>query len=345
MPKTEYQLGTIMKHLSIKIMIAITFCTTLFITGIAIAGDAATQATASDKSTVKKVAIVNDVPILQSDFDAEFNQIKNRFMQKGQTIPPAQIDTAKNEVLDNLIDQELLNQESVKRGITVSDAEISDSLAKVKEKFPSEAEFNKMLDAMNLSSEGVSEKIKRSIAINKLVERDLVQKISVTEEETKGFYDGNPTSFAQPKQVKASHILVKVDAQADKTEKENAKKKITSIQQKITKGEDFAELAKGSSDCPSGAKGGDLGFFGAGSMVKPFEEAAFSMKPGEISDIVETQFGYHLIKVTDQKEAQQVSYQEAKGNITKYLKRKKTEDEVKTLITALKKDAKIEKHL
>jgi peptidyl-prolyl cis-trans isomerase C len=335
----------IMKPMSNKIMILIIFCISLFITCTVIAGDGPPKATAPDQSSLKKVADVNGTPILQNDFDAEFNQIKSRFMQKGQTIPPAQVDTAKNEVLDNLIDQELLHQESVKRGITVNDTEISESLAKVKERFPSEAEFNKMLAAMNLSAEGVSNKIKRSIAINKLVERDLVQKITVTDDETKGFYEGNPSSFSQPKQVKASHILVKTDAQSDETEKAKAKKKIASIQQKIKNGEDFAELAKSNSDCPSGAKGGDLGFFGAGSMVKPFEEAAFSMKPGEISDIVETQFGYHLIKVTEQKEAQKISYQEAKENIGKYLKRKKTEDEVKTLITSIKKDAKIEKYL
>ena len=106
----------------------------------------------------------------------------------------------------------------------------------------------------------------------------------------------------KPEQVKASHILVKVDAGADEAKKAEARKKIQEIQQKVKAGGDFEALATENSDCPSKAKGGDLGFFERGQMVKPFEEAAFALKPGEVSGIVETQFGYHIIKVQEKKD-------------------------------------------
>ena len=334
-----------MKSLQTNRIIPIIFCLSVFINYTAMAGDAPPQATSPELEAIKKVAVVNGEPILQTDFDAEFNQIKKRFIQKGQDVPQAQLDKAKTDILESLIDQELLHQESIKRGIAVDDAEVSDGLARIKQQYPSETEFNNMLTEMNWSSKDVSERIKRSLAVNKMVEKDLVPKITVTDDETKAFYDGNRSYFSQPNQVKASHILVKVDSQGDDTQKETAKKKIESIQEKLKNGEDFAELAINNSDCPSGSRGGDLGFFGPGSMVKPFEEAAFSLNPGDVSDIVETQFGYHIIKVTDKKEAKEISYPEAKANIENYLKRKKTQEEVKSLISALKKDAKIERSL
>jgi peptidyl-prolyl cis-trans isomerase C len=112
-----------------------------------------------------------------------------------------------------------------------------------------------------------------------------------------------------PEQVHARHILVKVDPKADATQKAAARKKIEDIQKQLKNGEDFSELAKKASDCPSNAKGGDVGYFGRGQMVKPFEDAAFSLKPGEVSGIVETEFGLHLIKVMDKKPEKIMDYQ------------------------------------
>lgn len=328
-----------MQFFCVKTIILVLICATLSMANCVLAGDNSVNV---EKSQVDKhAALVNGKPILQSDFDVEFDQIKNRYLQQGQTLTHGQEIKAKKEILESLINQEILYQQSVKKGVMVDKAEVAENIGKVKARFPSEAEFEKAIASMNLTSEGVSEKIKRSLAVSKLIDNTVGSKISVSDDETKAFYDGNPSSFSKPEQVKASHILVKVDTQAKDSEKKAAKKKITDIQTKIKTGEEFSELAKANSDCPSGAKGGDLGYFGRGSMVKPFEEAAFSMKPGEISDIVETQFGYHLIKLNDKKEAQKISYLEAKENIKKYLKRKKTDEEVNVFINGLKENAEI----
>jgi peptidyl-prolyl cis-trans isomerase D len=110
-------------------------------------------------------------------------------------------------------------------------------------------------------------------------------------------------TFEQPKQVKARHILFRVDEEAPKEKEEEARKKAETVLEKARKGDDFAELAKEYSEGPSGSRGGDLGYFAEGKMVKPFEEAAFALKNGEISDLVQTKFGLHIIKVEDVKEA------------------------------------------
>ena len=138
---------------------------------------------------------------------------------------------------------------------------------------------------------------------------------------------------------------MKVDAKATDTQKAEARKKIKEVQQKVQKGEDFATLAKTYSEGPSGPRGGDLGYFGRGQMVKPFEAAAFSLKPNETSDIVETNFGYHLIKVVDKKPAKKMTYAEVKDRLNDRLKKQKMDSEAVAYIKSLREGAKIEKFL
>jgi len=167
----------------------------------------------------------------------------------------------------------------------------------------------------------------------------------ITDEESKTYYDTHPQSFVQPEQVRASHILIRVDADATEAQKTEARKKITTIQQKLKKGEDFATLADNYSEDTTSKKGGDLGYFGRGQMVEPFEKAAFSLKPSEISDIVETQYGYHLIKVVDKKPEAKLTYAAVKDRLDQYLKQQKLQSAEKLYIDNLRKNAAVEKFL
>jgi len=175
-----------------------------------------------------------------------------------------------------------------------------------------------------------------------LLDKDLGMKIEVTPEEVKAFYDGNPDLFKTPEMVRASHILVKVDKEASGEEKAKALAKIKAIEKRIKSGEDFALVAKEVSDCPSKDDGGDLNFFHKGQMVPPFEKAAFSLKPGETSDIVETEFGYHIIKLTDRKTAGTMSFDEVKSRIEQHLKNEKMSQEFPKYVETFKSKAKIE---
>lgn len=151
--------------------------------------------------------------------------------------------------------------------------------------------------------------------------------------------------LTEPEEVKASHILIKVEPTADDATKAAARKKIEDLQQKLKAGGDFAELAKENSEGPSNVRGGDLGYFKRGQMVKPFEDVAYSMKIDEVSDLVETRFGYHLIKVSDKKPEQTLAYADVKDKIAQRLKQEKVEKDATLYVEDLKKGAKIEKSL
>jgi peptidyl-prolyl cis-trans isomerase C len=131
----------------------------------------------------------------------------------------------------------------------------------------------------------------------------------------------------------------------DETKKKKAMNMIKEIQNKLKKGEEFGTLATEYSQGPSSARGGDLGYFGRGQMVKPFEESAFSLEPGEVSNVVETRFGYHLIKLTDKKPERTIPFSDVKESIEQYLGDGRIFEQVKVLVEKLRKEAEIERLL
>jgi len=301
---------------------------------------------AADKKTSSdRVAVVNGVDITSNDFNRALSSYMQRVAQRGQQIPEPQMAELKNAILENLIIAELLFQESKQKGIEVKAEDVTEQLQDIKQRFPTETEFKKVLDENQITESDLQVQIKRDLAIQQLIDKEVAQGVMITDEESKTYYDTHPQSFVQPEKVRASHILIKVDADATETQKTEARKKITDVQQKLQKGEDFATLAQNYSEDSSSAKGGDLGYFERGQMVKPFEEAAFSLKPNETSGIVETRFGYHLIKVVDKKPEAKVTYAEVKDRLNQYLKQQKIQSEEKLYIDNLRKNAAIEKFL
>ena len=298
---------------------------------------------AAEKSPSEdKVAVVNGSVISQADFDRELRVTQRWFSRMGKPLTDSQLSAMKQETLDRMIDRELLYQESQKKGFKIDTAALDEEF---KKRFPDEAKFKQMLSSMELTEAAMKSQFARGRAIQSFIDKEFSEKTTVSEEEIKGYYDSHPELFKQPEQVRASHILIKVDSQADASQKTEARKKLEEIQEKLKKGEDFSALATASSQCPSNSRGGDLGYFGRGQMVQPFEETAFSLKPGEVSDIVETQFGYHLIKVVDKKAAGTTPYKDAKGQIEQRLKREKVQKEVSSYVAKLKEEAKVERFL
>ena len=289
------------------------------------------------------VAVVNGVEISRADFDAEISRARQQFARLGQPISGTRLSEIKKDVLENLIGRELLYQTSQKHGIKVDEAAINNQLAMLKKRFPSEAEFNKVLSKNNLSEAAIRAQLERNMAIKEFIDKQFVQKVTISDKESKAYYESNPEYFKQPEQVQASHILIKIDSEADESQKAQARKKIEKIQKRLQKGEDFAALAKEFSQCPSNAKGGDLGYFQRGQMVPPFEQVAFALKPGAVSDIVETRFGYHLIKVIDKKSETTIPYKDVKDKLEQHLKQEKIQKEVTLYVEKLKEKAKVEK--
>ncbi|HUT44633.1 MAG TPA: peptidylprolyl isomerase, partial [Sedimentisphaerales bacterium] len=199
------------------------------------------------------------------------------------------------------------------------------------------------------SFDEVKMEIREGLARNKFMQPYWEGKTNITEEEAQKYYNENPKFFNKPELARVSHILIKPefidpnsDPNADPNEaKAIARKKAEDLLEQIKGGADFAELAKSHSACPSAPQGGDLGFFPRGEMDSAFENAAFELEIGQISDVVETKYGYHIIKATDHKDASTTSLEQAKDDIIKQLTQTKQSEIAEEYIESLKAGAKI----
>jgi len=189
------------------------------------------------------------------------------------------------------------------------------------------------------------EMIKDNYIAIEYLKKEVTNKVEVSEEDIKAYYESHKDEFKTPEMVRSRHILIKTDPSASDNDKKKAKEKAEEILKKIKAGEDFAKLASDvSDDTGSKPKGGELGFFPKGRMVKSFEDAAFSLKPGEVSGIVETQFGYHIIKVEEKKEPGMEPFDTAKEKIKQKLLQERTKTKVTEFIEKAMKEANIEVH-
>ncbi|MCY8230585.1 foldase protein PrsA [Priestia endophytica] len=225
--------------------------------------------------------------------------------------------------VDTLITEKIIDKEAEKEDIKITAKQVNQELDDLKEQYGGEDAFNQTLEASGVSLSSLKEDIKK----NKEIEELLRPSIKITEKEMKEYFNENKDSFAQAAQVKASHILV----DDEKTAKE--------IKEKLDKGEDFATLAKKySTDTATSESGGELGYFEEGTMTDEFDKKAFSMKKGEISDPVKTDYGYHIIKVEDVKEAKQASYKDSKAQVKEAIFNEKLQTEYSTWLEKKKKE-------
>jgi peptidyl-prolyl cis-trans isomerase C len=286
------------------------------------------------------VATVNGVKISGAEFSKSLQSYKRRFSMMGQQFPEDHAKDINKSIIEDMVSRELLIQNSNKIGIKVSDDELNKEIKAIKSKFPSADQFNQMIKSQNMTMEDVKADIRKAIHINRLVKSEIEGKISIEEKTINEYYKNNSSQFLEEESVKASHILVKADKNASKDAREAAKKKIDGLLKRVKKGEDFAKLAKENSDDPgSGQNGGDLGFFSKGMMVPPFEKAAFGLKKDEISDVVETEFGYHIIKLTDRKPSRTIPLNEVQDKLKSFLKSMEVNKKLTEYIANLRKTA------
>ena len=316
--------------------------------GPAGAQKASTEKSSSDKTektSSDKAATVNGSVIPKQTLEREVRLFTDRMVRQGRQVPDVQVPVLRNEILDSLIDQELLYQDSQKQHMQVDKKAVNDKYDEIKKRFKTEQEFKDAIAKMDVTEAEIRSQLKKGLAIDELLKTKVVKDVQVTEEEAKKYYDEHTDQFKQAEQVKASHILIQVAPDASDEKKAEAKKKIEEVQGKLKKGEDFATVAKESSEGPSKSRGGDLGFFQRGQMDKAFEEVAFALEPGTVSDVVETRFGYHIIKVDEKKPETTLSFSEEKDKIEQFLKQQKTREKIEAYLEDLRKNAKIDKFI
>ena len=244
-----------------------------------------------------KHAIVNGQEISGEAVQFELDRLVRFYMSHGMTMDEVKKNLPKLEekALDQAIGAKLLLDQAAKLDLPVSAADIDGEVAKVIEQVGGPENYKKALAAQGVTEEQFRKELEKGAKVNKLVEQACSSVADPTDDEVAAFYAAHKDEYVAPEQVLCQHILVKGTDDA-------ALDKIKDIRARIVDGKaDFAEEAKRHSDCPSGQQGGSLGWFGRGMMVPEFDKAAFEMKKGEVSGIVTTQFGYHIIYKADQK--------------------------------------------
>jgi peptidyl-prolyl cis-trans isomerase C len=290
----------------------------------------------------KFVAKVNGSEIKKTTLDAAMsNFIEN---QKTFGIEVKEEDKVKlqKDILEELISAELLYQESKKARLGDLKKKINEQMESIKKGFGSNEEFQKILKDRGITESDLKEDIKKGVSIKEFLDQKVYKDLATNDAEKKEEYEKNKERLNVPAQVRASHILVLVKEDTSDEDKKAAREKIEALRGRALSGEDFAALARENSADGSAARGGDLGYFSKGQMVKPFEDAAFSLKIGDISDVVETQFGYHIINLTDKKEPRLLTYEEVQGDIEKFLINKHRREKLDNLVQELRKKAKVD---
>jgi len=258
----------------------------------------------------------------------------------------AQIESMKPNVkmqaMDNAINRILLEETLKKLGIKSTKEQIDSRLGDFRKNFVSDEAYQADLKKRNMTPEQFRREIEVGLEAEDLFNRRTAAIKPATDQEIRSFYDNNTERFQQPERVRASHILITVDKSDSDAAKAQKKQEAQRILGELKKGTDFAEAARKYSGCPSKEQGGDLGYFERGRMVPEFEQAAFVLKTGQFSDVVETQFGYHIIKVTDHAQPSAVPFDQAKENISRYLEEQKKQQTITSYFDSLRTASKIQ---
>ena len=253
----------------------------------------------------------------------------------------AQLKTLAQQAAQQAVGTKLLLDEAAKLDIPVSDGEVDEQVEKIVEQVGGREAFQAALANQKTTEEAFREQLKRGKRVDKLVEKAVAGVAEPTEEEILAHYNANKAEFSAGERVLAQHILISPDGDTQ-TSKDEAHAKIQAIRERVAAGKDFAAEAAEHSMCPSGKEGGSLGWFGRGMMVPEFDEAAFSMKVGDVSDVIETQFGYHIILKTDHEEAREADFGEVRERIRDLLRHARRGEAMTAYVEELKAKAKIE---
>jgi peptidyl-prolyl cis-trans isomerase C len=286
------------------------------------------------------VAYVNGEPITGTDVETGISELEAR---AGQPVPPGQRDQVVRDVLDQLIGYRLLIQETQERRTSVPEADVDARVAELRGQFPSEDAFLETLQLRQMTLDMLRTDARQSLQVDRLLETETGDGPPVTEEEITTFYEQNPADFQQDEQVRASHILLSFPEDADAATKDEVRTRAAGVLDLVRSGADFAGTATQYSDDPgSRPGGGDLGYFQRGQMVPSFEEAAFALQPAQISDLVESPFGYHIIQVTDRMPTRTIPLAEVRQEVQLFLEGRSRDLRMQAFVDALREQGQVD---
>src|SRR5690349_2289246 len=293
------------------------------------------------------------VELKRSQLDEAFLQFKSNLNARGQTLPEAQREQVESQLLDRLVITRLLmnkaTDEDKKKARVAADKFVADT----KNQAGSEESFNRQLGVMNFTPAQFDAQVLEQSVCKEVIDRELKSRINIADSEAQKYYDEHGAEFDRPETVRAAHILLSTRDPGTGQELTDEKKKEKKLQmekilERARKGENFAALAREFSEDPgSKSKGGEYTFARAKddpqhAMVAEFENAAFSLKTNEISGVVTTQFGYHIIKLYERTPAQKLAFAKVKDDLKDYLARQEVDKQLKGYLDKAKEEAKLE---
>jgi peptidyl-prolyl cis-trans isomerase C len=293
------------------------------------------------------------IELKRSQLDEAFLQFKSNLNARGQTLPEAQREQVESQLLDRLVITRLLTNKATDEDKKKARAAADKFVADTKNQAGSEESFNRQLGVMNFTPAQFDAQVLEQSVCKEVIDRELKSRINIADDAAQKYYDDHGPEFDRPETVRAAHILLSTrdpgtGQELSDEKKKEKKQQLEKILERARKGEDFAALAKEFSEDPgSKSKGGEYTFARAKddpqhAMVAEFENAAFSLKTNEISGVVTTQFGYHIIKLYERTPAQKLAFAKVKDDLKDYLARQEVDKQLKGYLDKAKQEAKLE---
>lgn len=270
---------------------------------------------ASAQPSDKVVAVVNGVQLIEADLNQEIQKLMPNYRGVHGGMSQEKLDNVRNEAMKKLVDMELYYQDALAKGMKLSSDELKTEIANLAKRYKSKDDFDKIIANAGFSPDSFNRFVERNILSARIYKREIVDAVVVTEQIAKNYYDKNATRYSKPQEYRASHILLKVDPSASQDDRTAVKKRMEGILKKIKDGADFSIVASEESDDLTRIKGGDIGYFHEGQALPEFDEVLRTMKVGDVSGVLDTIYGYHIIKLTDKKPPRTVPFAEIKEKI------------------------------
>jgi peptidyl-prolyl cis-trans isomerase C len=282
------------------------------------------------------VMTVNDQPVYSWEMALLVPEIQIEMLNRGAKPTREEIFRVATQ---KMVDARLLAQEARRRDLAPEKASVDEALARIEEQAGGPEGLDAALTKLGATLEQLRANAVETELVRLFVETQIEPQVTVTAAEVSAFYDENPQQFERPDMVRARHIIVRINPNMTADEKNRSRNRAKAAHRRVLAGEDFATVASEVSEGPNASKGGDLGFFAHDSMMPDLTNVAFSLEVNQVSDVIETRFGFHILKLEEKRPASKMTFSEAKAPVRRLITENKVGLMVEQLLVELRKNA------
>jgi len=291
----------------------------------------------------KPVAKVNDTVLTEADLQQSLNEIMPAGVFHGG-FSSKKREEYRPQAFEKMIEKELFYQEAVKKGLKVDEGVIEAERDKTIKRLGGNKKYMAALKKVDFTDEQYRERLKKKHLVQRFITLEIEDKARPTDEEIKDYYQRNKKKFMRPEARKLTHILISVQPEATAEERKSKKGKAQEVIDRINAGENMSDIAWKHSMGPYRVKGGDMGLVHRGRLYPDLEKEVFQLEPGRLSGIIETIYGYHIVRVEEVKPAEQLDLDDVHDTIQKELAQKNEQQIREDLVASLRAQARIEKY-